>query len=393
MNSNKYLDAKTLIQLREEHPEISSQTWHKVADRMAGGLIRLTRVRYGGATAPEDTKSMPMEKSSYPGNSTKAWVSPDLLKMGIVDFKEAPVKVKSKAKAKSQAKKQELKEIFALGKTADISEKDIKEVQDSVTGNTDQLKEMIQNVDSLKLSAVEKKETLDKIELQREELVETQNEMKEEMKKELGTKWKDAWAALVALAEIVALFLKKSWETIWNSIKYIFDVSSTAGAKLMSQVVTEDSFLRRMLNKVGTGIKIVGNAVWSGIKALGSVVMTLFPTAVSLATWISTNPQTSRMTLIMIRILKRKMCKELGLWWTTTQEERRNNSTLAVEDIGFGEVFSELQGPLLAKVTSGVLKSQTLSKSLESVGKLAAKAMGGFPIIGGFLSGIRKSVV
>jgi len=368
MKTHSYLDEKTLKQLKTEHPEISSKTWHKVAKRMAGGLIRISRIRYGGADGG-DTKSVPTETFD---ENQKTWVSPDLIEMGIL--------IPEKVEGKSQP----------FG-SKDITETEIKEVQEAFTGNTDQIKESLQNFDVSKLSVAEKKETLEKIELQRQELIETENEMKDEIKLELGSKWKDAWTAFMALAEVMGLFMRKSWESIWSSIKYLFEMSGGAGQKLMTQVVSEDSFLRRMLNKVGTGIKIVGNAVWLGIKAIGSVVTSLFPSAVSVALWISSNPQTSRMTLIMLRLLKRKLCKEMGLWWTTSQEERLTHK-LEVEDISIREVGSELKGPILANVASNVLKSDKLKKGLDVVGKLVTKSMESIPFVGGLLSGITEIV-
>jgi hypothetical protein len=196
---------------------------------------------------------------------------------------------------------------------------------------------------------------------------------------------------LKSFASIILLAFRNVFGAVYDALSWFVSDApaadevrkSAATAAVNAALATETTWKTR----IWKGVKWLGNAIISGLKAAWTAVSWIFPTAVSLFKWIMSNPQTAKMTLIMANFIKKTLCRQLAVWIAGPE------SGLTVDLFDPLGMAKELQGPILVKATLAVVQSKAVDAAFDQTTDFVADTLGGFWPVGGLLKAVTKIAV
>lgn len=151
-------------------------------------------------------------------------------------------------------------------------------------------------------------------------------------------------------------------------------------------------WIRGAIETVVESLRWVAGKAWVALRASWSLLKTIFPTAVSLAAWITSNPKTAQLTLIVVQILRNHLCQELVRWWMGQPQEAsgwnpfHQGSSQSINALTIGAAVA---GPAMEHA---LVSERVVDKVWDKAGTLLSSTVKSIPFVGGLASGIVEIV-
>jgi len=131
-------------------------------------------------------------------------------------------------------------------------------------------------------------------------------------------------------------------------------------------------------------VRKVASTVVEGFKLVFAAARQIWPSVQSLIVWITTNPHTAKMALVMANFMRKTICRQLANWWQNSQSTVNFFDPVAMA--------KDLSGPMLTKAVGDVAKSKTVDAALDSVTGFLADSLSALPVVGGLLKATTQVV-
>lgn len=250
-------------------------------------------------------------------------------------------------------------------------------------------------LESSHLSSKEKQEAVGDLARQFTDLNETRKELKAEVENQ-ATPGRKVWLAVQKLARLIWSIFRGSFQQLWEFMIGLVGHDATdanAQRDIANQVQQNNgSWLRSLGNGLNTVVGWAWSAVWGSVKFLFYGVTKLMGPGFNLVSWVCSQPETARMSLIMANIIKRGMCRQIITWIQTSSKERTQFG-LDESFFDFSKAAQRLAGPVVAKAASDVILQGGV-KQLTSLAKTGLKiGFGLIPGIGSVLGVVSDMMV
>lgn len=397
------LDKVQLSQLQRLCPGISKQQWQKGYSELVSDTRQWYRERtshervakggVGGAAKPE-TGSAPVTTGSVPAITTTG-SKPKKVKKKKVK-RVATITVTEEAEEPGQLTSEEEEQIDT-----------VEAVDDAVTAlnpTPQSKKELEESVAALTANAskVDEEHAMSVLKEEYDELEKTKTRIQFEIRtgapNMTAARQKRAWAALEKLASTTLIVFKQNFQ---QQFQALLDVTESKSAEeeakkemlKRKEATPTGSWFSRLLSKSKQAaellIQFAVTVVVGAVKLIIATLRYLWPKVTNLAayvaTLITTNPSSARITFSILNFLKKQLCRQLAVWWTSNQDQREQYQ-LDVDFFDPAAMAKNFTGPVLVKSLESVLQKGGTEKAAKLIRVGLKSGLGWIPLIGGLLT-------